>query len=90
MFTTSRTTLGVAGYFNRLFEGDWQESGDDHIFVDRSPELFTHVLDYLRSGSVVRLPPFSDAPGLWRAPFSRQRTYDNSCYMLTEARYATW
>ena len=45
----------------------WAEAGADEIFVDRDPALFAYVLDFLRSGTLARLPLWSTEPGLWRA-----------------------
>ena len=59
-FATSEATLAKSRYFAGML-------GKASIFLDRDPELFEHILPFLRSGSLGALPPFSTAPSMWRA-----------------------
>jgi len=49
-FTTSVNTLQGASFFQNL--DHLPRDGDGNIFVDRDPDLFRHVLTYLRTGRV--------------------------------------
>ena len=45
MFESSPMTLAKASYFNVLLDGRFKK--EEEHFVDRSPELFQHILQYL-------------------------------------------
>ena len=64
---TTRVTLSASTYFARMLDGDWVEGVEEEVFVDRDPALFTHILEWLRSGQLPRLPRYHSDPGLWRA-----------------------
>eukprot|EP00316_Scyphosphaera_apsteinii_P020387 CAMPEP_0119303986 /NCGR_PEP_ID=MMETSP1333-20130426/5321_1 /TAXON_ID=418940 /ORGANISM="Scyphosphaera apsteinii, Strain RCC1455" /LENGTH=368 /DNA_ID=CAMNT_0007306783 /DNA_START=44 /DNA_END=1150 /DNA_ORIENTATION=+ len=66
-FTTSRTTLVACDYFRSMFQFEENYCQDDPMFLDRDPELFSHVLSFLRSRKIPHLPSFSNDPALWRA-----------------------
>lgn len=65
-FETSSVTLGSSPYFASLLNGDWQERDGDEIFIDRDPQLFAHVLDWLRTAHM-RIPTYQADPSLWKA-----------------------
>ncbi|KAL9621093.1 MAG: hypothetical protein Q9160_004478 [Pyrenula sp. 1 TL-2023] len=48
LFNTSFDTLVQADYFKDRFSNGWQPSEDGSFFVDADPEMFEHVLSYLR------------------------------------------
>lgn len=48
IFTTFKSTLIKAGYFESYFER-WNNG--EEIFIDESPKLFEHVLCYLRNSN---------------------------------------
>ena len=60
-FTTSRTTLlrEPHSVLASIVSGRWKAPEDDGVyFIDRDPEIFSYVLDYLRNGSISRdVPP---------------------------------
>ena len=65
-FTTSRTTLSrdSLSVLASIGSGRWEPAKEDGAyFIDRDPEIFTYVLDYLRNGSLSREVP----PGLEEA-----------------------
>lgn len=79
LFTTLESTLARSSFFNALFSPQWAQSItrlDGVPFVDRSPVLFEHILDFLRSG----VPPI-----FW----SRTNAFDFPRYavLLREAEY---
>ena len=47
IFKTTYNTLIKSEYFKMMFD-QFGQNFDEPIFIDRSPELFRHVLDYLR------------------------------------------
>lgn len=47
-FATSINTLNGASYFKSKFSGRWPSSQGESHFVDADPELFEHILRYLR------------------------------------------
>lgn len=47
-FETTRDTLSRSEYFNSLFDR-WDTSTGNPYFIDRSGELFEHILGYLRN-----------------------------------------
>ncbi|CAF3900610.1 unnamed protein product [Adineta steineri] len=57
-YTTSIDTLTAREqntFFTDLFARQWQaerDPKDDSIFIDRNGKLFTHILEYLRSGTI--------------------------------------
>jgi hypothetical protein len=57
-YTTSIDTLTAreqGTFFTDLFARQWQlerDPKDESIFIDRNGKLFTHILEYLRSGTV--------------------------------------
>jgi hypothetical protein len=57
-YTTSVGTLTAHeknGFFTELFARDWQserDPKDDRIFIDRNRKLFSHIVEYLRTGAV--------------------------------------
>ncbi len=55
IFTTLRTTLIRAKYFESYFER-WDNKDD--IFIDESPKLFEHVLCYLRNSNYPIAPEY--------------------------------
>ena len=65
VFRTTRATLtegGAAGsMLAALISERWGngDNDDNEVFIDRSPALFTYILDWLRSGSVQCLPDAS-------------------------------
>lgn len=88
-FTTLKSTLEQSPYFINMLSPRWAESTTYHVdgvpFVDRSPLLFEHILNFLRSAS----PPI-----FW----TRTNGFDFPLYasLLREAEYfqietlATW
>jgi phytoene desaturase (3,4-didehydrolycopene-forming) len=58
-FTTTRSTLAEeSAYFASLLSGRWETArADGSYFVDADPDLFVHILRYLRRGV---LPVFYD------------------------------
>ena len=52
-FTTLKSTLEQSPYFANMLSPRWAESTTYYVngapFVDRSPLLFEHILDFLRS-----------------------------------------
>jgi hypothetical protein len=88
-FTTLKSTLKQSTYFVNMLSPHWAESTTYHVngapFVDRSPLLFEHILDFLRSAA----PPI-----FW----TRTNGFDLPLYasLLREAEYfqvealATW
>lgn len=88
-FTTLKSTLEQSPYFANILSPRWAESTTYHVngapFVDRSPILFEHILDFLRSAA----PPI-----FW----TRTNGFDLPLYasLLREAEYfqveklATW
>ena len=75
IFYCARSTLSNASgsYFEAMFRpGSFSpgasfqdERGRDVYFIDRNPELFAHVLEFLRNGTL-HLPDFRESPALWR------------------------
>ena len=54
-FITSASTLtSNSAYFASLLSDNWIESniGDDEIFIDQIPSVFSILLDYMRRGSI--------------------------------------
>ena len=51
-FTTTKETLEESGFFDALLSGRWvnQHSPDGSYFIDADPDLFAHILRYLRRG----------------------------------------
>ena len=53
-FWTSKTTLtGGSTYFASMLSGNWTETEHEHhnaIFIDSDPDIFTHILRFLRTG----------------------------------------
>uniref|UniRef100_A0A914VBZ6 BTB domain-containing protein n=1 Tax=Plectus sambesii TaxID=2011161 RepID=A0A914VBZ6_9BILA len=51
-FTTRISTLMQSEFFARLFNSDWREhineTGSNCLFIDRNPDLFELILDFLR------------------------------------------
>ncbi|XXH01488.1 hypothetical protein Hte_007848 [Hypoxylon texense] len=78
-FTTLRDTLtSESVYFAARLSGRWNDTDEDgSYFIDADPELFEHILRYLRSGN---FPVFFDAG---------TQTFDHAKYLslLGEARY---
>lgn len=54
IFVTTKTTIkNISGnVLDRMVEGHFRESNQDEIFLDRSPDLFKVILDYLREGTL--------------------------------------
>ncbi|KAF2086365.1 hypothetical protein K490DRAFT_66919 [Saccharata proteae CBS 121410] len=49
--TTLRSTLERSDYFAKMLRGLWKETGPDHVhFVDEDPDIFIHLLRYMRHG----------------------------------------
>lgn len=50
-YTTTLSTLlsQDKSYFTSLLSGDWAETGQNELFIDRDGELFKHILRYLRA-----------------------------------------
>lgn len=75
LFVTSRSAACGSAYFSALLQESWGGCGvHDTFFLDRDPELFQHILAFLRSGSLHRLPPFADDPGAPAIPRPRPST----------------
>eukprot|EP01068_Selenidium_serpulae_P010677 Selendium_serpulae@DN5511_c1_g1_i2.p1 len=57
-FQTSPDTLrgfkfeGTENFFTTLMSGDWNELQREMIFIDRNPDNFGYILDFLRKGSI--------------------------------------
>lgn len=51
IFETYQRTLIQSRYFNSMFSKFAESKSNDEIFIDRSSELFEHVLNYLRDSS---------------------------------------
>ncbi|KAL3487326.1 hypothetical protein BJX62DRAFT_9203 [Aspergillus germanicus] len=77
-FTTTRSTLvEESAYFDSLLLGRWDTAREDgSYFVDADPDLFVHILRYLRRGV---LPIFYDL----------QKGHDEALYdaLLKEANF---
>jgi hypothetical protein len=79
-FTTLKSTLKQSPFFANMLSARWAESTAYHVdgapFVDRSPLLFEHILDFLRSAA----PPI-----FW----TRTNGFDLPLYasLLREAEY---
>ncbi|KAJ0419345.1 hypothetical protein BJY00DRAFT_314177 [Aspergillus carlsbadensis] len=77
-FTTTRSTLvEESAYFDSLLSGRWDTAREDgSYFVDADPDLFVHILRYLRRGV---LPVFYDV----------QKGHDEALYdaLLKEANF---
>ncbi len=56
-YTTSLTTLLSEGnsFFTGMLGGDWAETDEQELFIDRDGELFKHVLRFLRASQEGRL-----------------------------------
>ena len=54
-FHTTADTLSLCGYFKPVLDGRLQHGKDDHgrMFIDRSPELFAILLQFLRTCHVL-------------------------------------
>ncbi|KAI2628637.1 BTB/POZ protein [Hypoxylon sp. NC1633] len=78
-FTTLHDTLtSESTYFGARLSGRWNDVDQDGVyFIDADPEIFEHILRYLRSGN---FPVFFDAS---------TQTFDHAKYLslLCEARY---
>ena len=50
-FHTTAETLSLCDYFKPVLDGRLQHGTDEHgrLFIDRSPELFAIILQFLRS-----------------------------------------
>ena len=50
LFTTSKSTLMIVPFFQRMFEGNWSTTklADGSIFIDRDPHIFGILLKILR------------------------------------------
>lgn len=78
-FSTSKTTLNQIPetFFTSLMSGRIQSLRDETgaIFIDRDPDLFSLILNYLRWG--------------WGGQLSKQMTH--SCdFLLAERKISTW
>ena len=51
VFHTTRHTLSLCEYFRIVLDGPLQHGTDEHgrLFIDRSPELFAIILQFLRN-----------------------------------------
>ena len=51
VFHTTRHTLSLCEYFQIVLDGPLQHGTDEHgrLFIDRSPELFAIILQFLRT-----------------------------------------
>ncbi len=56
-YTTSLTTLlsEENSFFAGMLGGDWAETDEQELFIDRDGELFKHVLRFLRASQEGRL-----------------------------------
>jgi len=56
-YATSVTTLlsEANSYFTSMLGGDWAETDQQELFIDRDGELFKHVLRFLRASPEGRL-----------------------------------
>jgi hypothetical protein len=75
--TDPATWVGESAFFKALFSGQWDGPQDDgSYFIDADPDLFEHILRYLRRGV---LPVFYD----------RTKGHDYMLYgaLLEEARF---
>ena len=54
LFATSRDTLTKCAYFDPFLAGRFPHATDDSgaLLIDRSPELFRILLQYMRAGTV--------------------------------------
>ncbi len=48
--TLAPTLTSNSTYFASLLGGDWKESSDDGLYLDRDPVAFGKLLDYMRQG----------------------------------------
>uniref|UniRef100_A0A914UYV2 BTB domain-containing protein n=1 Tax=Plectus sambesii TaxID=2011161 RepID=A0A914UYV2_9BILA len=57
LFTTRTSTLVQSDFFARMFNKNWMErmneSGSERLFIDRNPNIFQFVLDFLRGSFVL-------------------------------------
>ena len=56
METLTKNSEGQLTYFKTLFSRQWEsekDPNDDSIFIDRSGDLFWHILQYLRTGKLI-------------------------------------
>ena len=52
-FTTAKSTLtSNSTYFASLLSGNWSESSDNEIFLDRNPSAFGKLIEYMREGMI--------------------------------------
>src|SRR4051794_40995666 len=61
-FATSKTTLLAhenSFFYAMLSSGDWQPDEDGSYFIDRNPQLFPLILDFMRH-DVIDLEGFSE------------------------------
>jgi|688.fasta_scaffold01586_10 hypothetical protein len=58
IFVTTRSTIkNISGnVLDRMLDGHFSESKKDEIFIDRSPDIFKVILDFLREGTLF-IPP---------------------------------
>ena len=49
-FDTTRATLEKCGYFEAYFER-WPQKVGDRLFLDRSGNLFAHLLEFMRTSN---------------------------------------
>lgn len=76
-FVTTRQTLARSTFFSALLSGRWDNQQEDgSYFIDADPDLFEHILRFLRRGT---LPLFYD----------KSKGHDYGLYhaLLAEARY---
>ena len=52
-FITAKSTLiSNSEYFASLLSGNWSESSDNEIFLDRNPSAFSKLIEYMREGMI--------------------------------------
>ena len=85
-FVTTYDTLMKSGFFRIMFE----EYEEKNIFIDKSPKIFSHVLDYLRDNTYPYPEKYENELKFYLIDYDKNTLHTNKCAKCKQCNHCKY